>query len=440
MMSGMISKSNPFFYGNPVSPDQFIGRRQELRRITNRIVNQGQSTAVVGEPRIGKTSLLLYLAAPETRGDLYESGGERLLFSFIDNQALGGRCNQAQFWELALRPLHEGVIVPASSLRLVQAYRTCQKNAFGTFTLERLLAQMNTEGWRLVLLLDEFDVLLHHQVLSCAEFFGGLRTLASRSRALALVIASRHPLTSLNKDTQQFSRTGSPYFNFLDEITLGPLPKKAITQLLDRAGDRFTTEDRRFIAEVAGGHPYLLQVAAYELWETYEDGEENPYLRRRQAWESLYDKAALILGDTWRLWSPATRRAFTAVALAHIPRLLKQREFHVKRLIRDMRDFGPELRSLKKRGFVAQEENISIGWRVRPQAFLWWLADELVRTVRDETPFEEWLQKQEFGVLLTRGEKQQLDKGVRTIVGLLKGGVTTLIEAAAKGAAEAIVK
>jgi hypothetical protein len=41
---------------------------------------------------------------------------------------------------------------------------------------------------------------------------------------------------------------------------------------------------------------------------------------------------------------------------------------------------------------------------------------------------------------LTRGEKQQLDKGVRAMAGLLKGGVTTLIEAAAKGAGEAAVK
>ena len=55
--------SNPFFYGNPVPPDQFLDRRRELRRITGRIVNQGQSTAIVGEPRSGKTSLLLYLSA-----------------------------------------------------------------------------------------------------------------------------------------------------------------------------------------------------------------------------------------------------------------------------------------------------------------------------------------------------------------------------------------
>jgi hypothetical protein len=77
---------------------------------------------------------------------------------------------------------------------------------------------------------------------------------------------------------------------------------------------------------------------------------------------------------------------------------------------------------------------------VRPQAFLWWLADELVCTVRDEPSFKEWLREQEWEGLLTRDEKQQLAKGVRAIVGLLKDGAKTLIEAAAKGAGETIVK
>jgi hypothetical protein len=432
--------SNPFFYGNPVSPDQFINRRRELRRIVGRIVNQGQSTAVVGEPRSGKTSLLDYLAAPEAR-KLYSGCEKRLVFSYLDAQTLGGKFSQAQFWEHVLRPLHERAVAPDPDSPLAQAYQMSRENDFGCFVLERLLAQMELTVWRLVLILDEFDVLLHHPILNCAEFFGGLRSLASRSRgALALVIASRRPLTSLNEATQQFSRTGSPYFNFLDEITLGPWPDKDVAELLRRAGDRFTTDDRRFIAEVAGGHPYLLQVAAYELWEAYEEGERDPNRRRQQAGQKLYNEAALTLGDIWRLWSPATRRAFTAVALAHIPRLLKQHQFYVKRLIRDLRDLGPELQSLNKPGLGAEDEAIPGGWRVRPQAVLWWLADELVRTVRDEPSFEEWLRKQEWEDLLTRGEKQELDKGVRAVVGLLKDGVATLIKAAAKGAGEAIVK
>ena len=432
---------NPFFYGNPVPLSLFLDRRRELRRITGRIVNQGQSTAIVGEPRSGKTSLLLYLKAPEVRAALYRAGWKQLLFSFIDNQSLSGECNLAQFWQLALRPLHEQVIAPNPNLPLTDAYQTCQENAFGTFTLERLLAQMNAAEWRLVLLLDEFDVLLHHPVLNCAEFFGSLRSLASRSRgALALVIASRRPLASLIEATQQFSRISSPYFNFLSEITLGPLPVKDVAELLKQASDRFTPQDRRFVATVAGGHPYLLQAAASMLWEAYEDGERDPVQRWQRAAGNLYTEAALTLSDTWQQWPPTTRRAFTAVALAHIPRLLEQRQFHTERLLRDMRDFGPELRPLKKRGFVTEDAAIPGGWRVRPQAFLWWLADELVRTVRRETPFEEWLQQQEWEGLLTRGEKQQLGKAVRFVGELLKDGAATLIEAAAKGAGAALVE
>ena len=430
--------SNPFFYGNPAPPDQFIDRRRELRRITGRIANQGQSTAIVGEPRSGKTSLLEYLAAPETRIKLYGEGGERLLFSYLDAQTLGGKFSRAQFWEYALRPLREQVIAPSPDSPLAQAYQVCRENDFGTFVLERLLALMKAEGWQLVLMLDEFDVLLYHPILNCAEFFGSLRGLASRSRgALALVIASRRSLASLNDAAQQFSRTGSPYFNFLAEITLGPLPIKAVSELLKRAEGRFTPQDRRLVAEVSGGHPYLVQVAAYELWEAYEEGERDPVRRWQQTGDSLYAEASLTLGDTWRQWPPAMRRAFTVVALTQLP---AQNRLYMERLIRDMRDFGPELRSLKKRGFVAEDKNIPSGWRVRPQAFLWWLADELVRTVRDETPFEEWLQAQEWEGLLTRGEKEQLGKAVRAVGDLLKDGAATLIEAAAKGAGQAMVK
>jgi hypothetical protein len=429
--------SNPFSYGNPVPPNQFIDRRRELRRVVGRLVNQGQSTAIVGEPRSGKTSLLECLAAPEAR-QLYSACEKRLVFSYLDAQTLGGEFSQAQFWEHVLRPLQERAIASDPGSPLAQAYQVCQENDFGCFVLERFLARMELTVWRWVLMLDEFDMLLHHPILNNAEFFGSLRSLASRSRgALALVIASRRPLESLNKDTQQFSRTSSPYFNFLDEITLGPWPDKDVAELLRRAGDRFTTDDRRFIAEVAGGHPYLLQVAAYELWEAYEEGEREPNRRRQQAGQKLYDEAARILGNTWRLWSPAMRQALTVVALAHIP--VKSR-LYMERLVRDMPDLELELRALAKRGFVAEDDTIPGGWRVRPQAFLWWLADELVRTVRDELSFEEWLRKQEWEGLLTRGEKQELDKGIRTVVGLFKGGVTTLIEAAAKGAGEAIAK
>ncbi len=76
---------------------------------------------------------------------------------------------------------------------------------------------------------------------------------------------------------------------------------------------------------------------------------------------------------------------------------------------------------------------------MRPQAFLWWLTDEMVRTVRDDRPFEEWLREQEMCVVLKRGEREQLGEAARTILGMLKDGSAALIEAAAKGAGKAMV-
>ncbi len=430
---------NPFFYGPPVPPDQFIGREWELRRITSRIVSQGQSTAIVGEPRIGKTSLLLYLFTSETQTELYGDGGKRLLFSFLDAHKVGGEFSQAQFWERALYPFYEQVIAPNHNSPLALAYSTCKENAFGTFEMGYLLAQMRADGWRLILLLDEFDVLLHHQALNNnTEFFSSLRSLTSLSQgALTLVIASRQLLTVFNSETYQFN-PGSPYFNIFSEITLGVWSNAAIEELLLRAGNRFTADDQHFIKQAAGGHPYLLQVAAYELWDAYENGEEKPHLRRHQAWERLLSEVTQTLDDTWRIWSPATRQALAAVALANFPRLLKQKqhEFYQKDIVRDLHNLGPELRSLKKQGFVAEDKIAPGGWRVRPQVLLGWLADVLVRAVRNETSFQEWVPKHKLGFLLTRGRKEPLSRAIFAAGELLKG--TT--EAAAQGAGTVIGK
>ncbi len=423
---------NPFYYGNPVSPEHFLGRQKELRRIVSRMLGC-QSTAIIGEPRSGKTSLLLYLVAPENRKALYGEQNEKQFFSFLDILTLGEQVDQAKFWELALHPLHEKIILPNPDSQLAGLYQACRDNGFHSQVLEYFLRQAEKDGYRLVLLLDEFDMLLNHPLLNSMKFFGSLRSLASRIRALSVVAASRQPLTKLNAATQEFNRTGSPVFNFLGEYTLGAWSEKTIDKLLERAGKRFSVEDKRFIKHAAGAHPYLLQAAAAALWEIYEDGEEEePAQRLEQAGQQLYDVAGQMLGDTWRIWSPQIRLAMSAVALAQTPDLLEERKFRDEVLAGDMRNFGPELRILVKQGFVEKAENSLSGWRIRPAAFLWWLADELVRTVRDEQAFAEWIRAQEWDGLLTIGEKEKFSRAGKAVAGLLSNGASELIKAAIK--------
>lgn len=434
---------NPFLYGDITPLTLFVNRRQPLRHIAGRVAHHGQSSAIVGEPRMGKSSLLHYLAAPETRAALYGTAGARLLFSFVDVHSLGSDFIPAHFWKQALRPIERQFIdkpspnelPPSPHFEIGKCYVLAEENQFGTFMLETLLHALGAEGWRLVLLIDEFDVLLHHPGLNRAEFFGGLRSLATRTGALALVIASRRPLSELNESTQQlFQYTGSPYFNFLSETTLGALPEKDIAALLARAGDRFTGEDRRALRALAGGHPFLLQAAAAALWDSHEEGLTEAEERRRATGQRLYREQRHHFADTWRTWPGATRKAFTTVALAHTSHLLPQRAFLTDAFLKELRDYGPELGDLESVGLLARDDRLPGGWRVTQEVMLWWLADELVRTVRSDSAFDAWLRAQELDHLLTRNEREQLGHVVQRAAAALSHGATTLIEAFAKGA------
>jgi hypothetical protein len=194
--------------------------------------------------------------------------------------------------------------------------------------------------------------------------------------------------------------------------------------------------DRRLIETIGGGHPYLLQVAAAEMWEAYAEGIDDAYTRWKQVGTQIYEEATTTLEDIWRLWSPQMRMALTAAALPQL--VLEERKFRDRLLIHDLRDLGPELRALEKQGFVIQD-NESDEWRVRPMAFVWWLADEVVRMARDETSYRDWLRAQEFEGVLTRAQEQKLGKALNSVSELLKDGAKVLIESIAKGAANATI-
>jgi len=428
----------PFIYGRAVTPAEFHGRELDLRRIYSRL-STGQSTAIIGQPHIGKTSLLKYILDEPARTAKFGVQFKQDLFTYLDAQTLRDVKTQAGFWESALTPLEDALKVgQATRLKsLAAVYELVQKNKFGTFVLEQLFSGLHAVGSRLVLLLDEFDDFLSHPVLHSAEFYGGLRSLASRSAGLVLVIAARKDLEQLNQLTQAINPHGSPYFNVFTEIRLGAFSKKELTELLDRAGERFNKKDRKYVMEVAGGHPYLAQATAATLWEAYEEGHEGT-ARYESAARALYQQTKLHFADTWRSWTNETRKAITAVAVAQIPMLLGEREFLVSELIEDLSDYSPELEVLETSGIVIEDK--SEEYVITQGAFLWWLTDELRRNVRDDTEFKTWLQAQELDGLLTHKEQQKLGSAAKKILSAVGKGATTLIEAFAKGIGEGFGK
>lgn len=424
-----MTNNNPFLYGNPVASADFYDRKEEVNRVVGRLLNKGQSTAIVGGPRTGKTSLLHYLFAPTNRAKLYGAPGEQMLFSFLDVQTLGGQFTPAQFWEQALAPVKAQLVDPHPDSALARQYQLSRENHFGNFTLEILFRQLWQAGGQLVLLIDEFEMLLSHPILDNAEFFGGLRSLTSRSGGtLSLVVASRLPLVVLNAQTQPFNPTGSPFFNIFDQVTLGPFQEREVAALLYLAGDRFTVADKRAIHTLAGNYPFLLQATAAAMWDAWAGGLQEAGPRYRAMARRLYREQALHFGDSWRVWPPATRKAFISVALADIDHLLPGQEFLTTSFIQRLRNWGPELSALAAAGLLLADKQTPGGWRIAAQVMLWWLVDDLTRHLRPETPFVAWLQMEQLASCFSSQEQEEFEPMLRSAVQALPQGAMSLIE------------
>jgi hypothetical protein len=410
---------NPFIYGKPVPSEKHIGRRRELRTLFSRLRN-GECTAVVGEPHIGKSSLLRCVQDQEIQQEWLGQETTRYILVEMDCHILPHQFGSQDFWRQALTRVQEAT--PGDEA-VCQQMDVIIKNQFGCFTLEGLFKLLGQQGKHVVLLIDEFDSLLTHPNFNSAEFFGGLRSIASRTDSLQLITASRTSMTEMNRRTQEINPLGSPYFNIFGEVVLRPFSEKAMNQLLDQAlessGIRFGEDDQAYIRWLSGGHPYRVQAAASALFDAITDeldGEE----RYATASEYFYERAAAHFDDLWQHLDDAARTVMVILALVELGGMAQRREFSFGEIERPQR-FSPELKRLTKLGLV---EKVGKGWQFDPRrlllwqgerwrvacgGFVWWLADVAIAGTRDIPDFKQWLHDQEArGYLFTRKQWKTL--------------------------------
>jgi hypothetical protein len=416
--------SNPFIFGGPIHGEAFLNRKRELRRLATRL-QQGGSAVITAEPCMGKTSLLQRLQ--KNSRDLFGQDAARIVFCYLDGHTMAGWDTQ-RFWREAFRPLQT---------RSPEAARACSQEDFNTVTWESIFATLEEQQTQFVLLLDEFDALQKEPALHQPALYGMLRSLVSRYRSFSLVISTRATTTDLNYRTKEFA-SGSPYFNFAQEIALEPFPQKDVDVLLARAGERFTPADRAFIHRVAGRHPYFLQAAAYYLWEWYEESADAQTRYEETGRELFADTGESVLSDIWSSWTPYMQMAFTLTALDTVPLLLENQVFDIQALLRDLPYLSPELRKLERRGFLRPDERLQSGYTPHAEVMLWYLADELKRLTRSEMELEEWLTKQQWDGFLKAGEKQAFGHFLENVGALIREGASAFIKAAAEGAARGV--
>lgn len=259
---------NPFTFGNPIKePARFYGRKAEIRQILNRLLSSAhESTSIIGERRIGKTSLLYYLSNPQVAAGL-GLAADKFCLVYVDFQGLTDITPQ-RFWQRVLGKMSRAVCDQS----LAPAIRNLSEQAeFDLFDLEDIFESATDRGLTVVLFMDEFEYVTQNPNFK-GDFFGGLRSLAIH-HGLALIPSTRRELVDLCHSEEI---KGSPFFNIFANVVLRPFNRLEVDELLaGYAGTgelAFTPEEKDFIWSLGGGYPFLVQMAGYYLVEAQVQG------------------------------------------------------------------------------------------------------------------------------------------------------------------------
>lgn len=270
-----ISKGENPFQADSALPENspvFFGRESLLHRFRLKLCadNPGH-ISLVGDPRIGKSSLMNQLKA-------ILKAKEGLVSICCNAQGLNEASQKRFFTDLGesvAGALDEELEEPLEDFDQFQRY-----------------IRQQAEDYRFVLLLDEFEILADNPVFD-VTFFNNLRSLGDNpeNRFGFFLISHEHIRALCHTDAIH----GSRFWNIFDVWVLGLLEANAACQLvklpLQQAEIHLDTTPDQFLKRY-GRHPFLLQRALHEYAFSAQHGL-TPDLRHLE--RNLYN----VMQDLW---------------------------------------------------------------------------------------------------------------------------------------------
>ncbi len=246
--------TNPFSsFGTAVNEDRFLGRADALSLILDRLSADAlSSTSIVGERRIGKTSLLNFVI--KRHHELLQQG-YKWAFAYID-MSTAQASNPSSFMEVLRHSILEWAKFEAWS----------RDHDGDLEVLKRSFVHLKSAGVRLVLCMDEFEGSVAYDN-ALRPLFHELRSAGSNGE-IAMLTVTRVSLIDL------FAEWGrvSPFGNIFATARLKPMTKEEWERIVStgfaRTGHSPTADHLALIEELSGGHPYLVQIASFYAWQT----------------------------------------------------------------------------------------------------------------------------------------------------------------------------
>jgi len=282
-----IPTGSPFVPGLPLESHQEIFGRKDVFHFLAQELNGFKSVNIVGERRMGKSSVLNHLLGRQDEFVVRQNSQPPIALIRVDLQSPLSKAEY--FYGSALRDLIERLPAPYSNLAqsLDPLKRQLQEDpSVSAIKFENVLRQIaEAEDGRVrpVLLVDEFERLFDEKVkdgFPFPDFFDGLRAQIT-ARRLAMAIFSRQGLTEyfLEPDRRSLTSTFPSYFQ---PFTLKELSEEdADALLLQKSDHQLELHESREGRKWAGAHPCWLQCAGDAWYQAKSQGHTAKWARNR---------------------------------------------------------------------------------------------------------------------------------------------------------------
>lgn len=281
---------NPYNFWAPVVPPQFVGRTKEIQQLATALA-EGRSLSVIGDWRIGKSSLLqTWAQQAKQRGHVVVS--------------LSGEDSAAE----SLATFVEAITGLPSTAAPDPAANT----------LAQWAQQHTKPGLPPLLIVDEMETCIKR---FDARFFERLRGMLG---TLIFVLASWR---ELDLAFQEMGCT-SPFENRLGIVRLGLLDSVATETLRQWSQPYLDATAMDLMRQYAGCHPFYLQLFGYHLVNAQHRGES-----LESALDQFYQEARPRLRKLWRTLTEKEQQA----------------------LVESLSGKAIQRRSLRLRGLVTEE-------------------------------------------------------------------------------------
>ena len=253
--------SNPYNLSLP--GNHYAGNVELRKEIVERVARGGESFAVVGGPRCGKTSTIRVIG--KELGALKVNG--HVFLPIEIGPGTFDTWSPNAIFRRVFESLVSGLPKPVSDT--IDTRNPYESFNAGLAGVSAKLVDHYGPHWMAIVLIDQIDG-IKDQLPRNTRLFANLRDLLSTgdwSAHFRLIVTGTNELGGLRN-------LGSPLRNVLAKRELGIIDRKAVDELA-AAGFKggLGRETKEMLATLSGCHPYLVQGLLLELW----------YLSRKEA-------------------------------------------------------------------------------------------------------------------------------------------------------------